>query len=92
MVFFGKVYDVAPNGDATLIHRLIAPVRVPAAAVGKTVRFKLAGFAHRFKKGHSVRLLLCSTDQTSYNAKVADVLTVDTGRGSVFVLPGLLRR
>ncbi len=92
MVFFGKVYDVAPNGDATLIHRLIAPVRVPAAAVGKRVRFKLAGFAHRFKKGHSVRLVLCSTDQTSYNAKVADVLTVDTGKGSVFVLPGRLRR
>jgi ABC-2 type transport system ATP-binding protein len=91
MVFFAKVYDVARDGSTTLIHRLIAPVRVPAAAVGDPVRIKLAGFAHRFRKGHQVRLVLCSTDQTSYNAKVADVLTVATGRGSTFTLPGAVR-
>ena len=91
MVFFAKTYDVAPDGTATLIHRLIAPVRVPSGAVGKPVRLKLAGFAHRFRKGHSVRLVLCSTDQTSYNSKVADVLTVETGGGSVFVLPARVR-
>ena len=90
MVFFAKVYDVAPDGGTTLIHRLIAPVRVPAAAVGDPVRIKLAGFAHRFRNGHSIRLVLCSTDQTSYNAKVADVLTVQTGQGSTFTVPGRL--
>jgi ABC-2 type transport system ATP-binding protein len=87
MVFFAKVYDVAPGGDKELIHRLIAPVRVPAGAVGQPVRLKLAGFVHRFAAGHSVQLVLCSTDRTSYNAKVADVLTVDTGAGSTFTLP-----
>lgn len=87
MVFFAKMYDVAPGGEATLIHRLIAPVRVPAAAVGEPVDFALAGFAHRFAAGHSVRLVLATTDQTSYNAKVADVLTVTTGPGSLFRLP-----
>ncbi|MBB6625740.1 hypothetical protein H5V45_00270 [Nocardioides sp. KIGAM211] len=92
MVFFAKVYDVARDGSATLVHRLIAPVRVPAAAVGKPVRIRLAGFAHRFRKGHAVRLVLCSTDQTSYNSKVADVLTVATGTGSTFTLPGRVRR
>ena len=54
------------------------------------VNLKLAGFAHRFAAGHRVRLVLCSTDQTSYNAKVADVLTVATGAGSTFTLPGRL--
>jgi ABC-2 type transport system ATP-binding protein len=88
MVFFAKVYDVAGNGDTTLIHRLITPVRVPAGAVGDPVRIKLAGFAHRFAKGHKVRLVLCSTDQTSYNSKTPDVLTVTTGPGSTFTLPG----
>ena len=88
MVFFAKVYDVAPGGGETLVHRLISPVRVPASAVGAPVRMKLAGFAHRFRKGHSVRLVLCSTDQTSYNAKTADVLTLETGTGSTFTLPG----
>ncbi len=87
MVFFAKVYDVAPGGSARLVHRLIAPVRVPASAVGKPVRIKLLGFAHRFGKGHRVRLVLCSTDATSSNAKVADVLTVTTGPGSTFTLP-----
>lgn len=88
LVFFAKVYDVAPDGSATLIHRLIAPVRVPAAEVDRPVRFTMPGFAHRFGKGHRVRLVLCSTDQTSYNSKVADVLTVTTGAGSTFTLPG----
>jgi len=92
MVFFAKAYDVAPSGKATLIHRLIAPVRVPARAVGAPVRIRLAGFAHRFAAGHRVRLVLCSTDQTSYNATLPDVLTVATGRGSTFTLPGRLAR
>lgn len=90
MVFFAKIYEVAPDGGAALIHRLVSPVRVPADAVGDPVRIKLAGFAHRFRKGHRVRLVLCSTDQTSYNSKVADVLTVVTGKGSTFTLPGVL--
>ena len=87
LVFFAKMYDVAPDGSAELIHRLIAPVRVPAAAVGAPVDFALAGFAHRFDAGHSARLVLATTDQTSYNAKVADVLTVTTGAESLFRLP-----
>lgn len=91
MVFFAKVYDVGPAGE-TLIHRLVAPVRVPADAVGEPVRIKLAGFVHRFARGHRVRLVLASTDQTSYNAKVADVLTVQTGPGSTFRLPGRTAR
>ena len=92
LVFFAKVYDVAPDGTATLIHRLIAPVRVPAAAVDEPVRIKLPGFAHRFAKGHRVRLVLCSTDQTSYNAKVADVHHRRHRRRSTFTLPGVLPR
>jgi predicted acyl esterase len=87
LVLFGKVYDVAPGGAATLIHRLIAPVRIPSAALSKPVDLKLLGFAHRFRAGHSARLTLATTDLTSYNNKVADVITVTTGPGSRFVLP-----
>ncbi len=90
LVFFGKVFDVAPDGSATLIHRLIAPVRVPAAALGDPVELKLLGFAHRFDQGHSVRLTLAATDATSYNAKLADQIIVTTGAGSTFTLPGTL--
>jgi ABC-2 type transport system ATP-binding protein len=87
LVFFGKVFDVAPDGSATLIKRLIAPVRVPAAATDKPVHIQLLGFVHRFAKGHSVRLVLAATDQSSYNSPVPDQITVKTGRGSTFSLP-----
>ena len=92
LVFFGKVFDVAPDGSVELIKRLIAPVRVPASAVAKRVHIKLLGFAHRFAKGHSVRLVLAATDQTSYNSPVADQITVTTGAGSTFSLPVNRRR
>lgn len=87
LVLFGKVYDVAPDGSATLIHRLVAPVRIPDAALGAPVQIKLLGFAHRFAAGHAVRLTLASTDSTSRNATVADVITVLSGPGSTFTLP-----
>jgi predicted acyl esterase len=92
LVFYGKVYDVAPDGSATLIHRFISPVRVPAADVAKPVDLKLLGFAHRFAKGHAVRLTLAATDATSYNAKTPDSITVATGAGSTFALPGVVAR
>lgn len=87
LFFFGKVFDVAPDGTTTLIKRLIAPVRVPAAAVGKPIRIQLLGFAHQFAAGHSVRLVLAATDQSSYNSPVPDQITVTTGAGSTFSLP-----
>lgn len=90
LVLFGKMYDVAPDGTAELIHRLISPVRVPAAAVDEPVTMNLLGFAHRFEAGHSARLTLAATDATSYNNKSADTITVTTGAGSTLALPGVL--
>jgi len=87
LVLFGKVYDVAPDGSATLIHRLISPFRIPTAALAKPVDVKLLGFAHRFAKGHRVRLTLATTDATSFNNPAPDVITVTTGRGTSFTLP-----
>jgi putative CocE/NonD family hydrolase len=86
VVLFAKLFDVAPDGTSTLIHRLIAPVRIPSSALGGPVDIKLLGFAHRFAKGHWVRLTLCTTDATSYNNPVADVITISTP-GSTFTLP-----
>ena len=89
LVLFLKVYDVAPDGSATLVHRLITPVRVPDAALTDPVRVKLVGFAHRFARGHSIRVVAATTDLTSYNAKVADVVTIDAA-ASTLTLPGRL--
>ncbi|MCW2706915.1 MAG: hypothetical protein JWM22_757 [Frankiales bacterium] len=89
LVLFGKTYDVAPDGTAALIHRLIAPVRIPSSALGKPVDIKLLGFAHRFAKGHSLRLVLATTDATSYDNKAPDVVTISTGAGSTLTVNAL---
>jgi putative CocE/NonD family hydrolase len=86
LVVFAKAYDVAPDGSATLIRRLIAPARIPTAALARPVEIKLAGFAYRFKAGHQIRLTLATTDLTSYNNKVPDVITVSTGSQSTLTL------
>ena len=87
VVLFGKVYDVAPDGTATLIHRLIAPFRVPTERLGPWVDVKLLGFAHRFAAGHRIRVSFAATDATSANNPVPDVITITTGTGSFFTLP-----
>lgn len=79
VVFFGKVFEVSPDGSAELIHRLIAPVRVPEANLSDAIDINLLGFAHRFEAGNRVRLVLSTTDQTSYNAKLLDTITVTSG-------------
>jgi ABC-2 type transport system ATP-binding protein len=86
LVLFGKAYDVAPDGTATLLHRLIAPVRIPSSALSNPVDLKLLGFAHRFGSQHRLRLTLSTTDATSYNNKVADVITVATGAGNTLTV------
>ena len=87
LVLFAKVWDVAPDGSATLIHRLAAPARIPSAALDRPVRVKLLGFAHRFARGHAVRLTLCTTDQAYYNNQSPDIVTLTTGPGTTFRLP-----
>ncbi len=79
LVFFGKVFDVAPDGTAELIHRLIAPVRAPDSALDQAIDIHLIGFVHRFAAGHSVRLSLASTDLTSYNSGVPDTIRINSG-------------
>jgi hypothetical protein len=88
VVFFGKVFDVAPDGTALLVKRLISPVRVFEA--GKPVDFQLPGLVHRFEAGHRVRLEIASTDLTSGNNRLADLLTLTQPAGadpSTFSLP-----
>lgn len=87
LVMFAKVWDVAPGGSATLIHRLVAPVRIPTSELDRPVRIKLLGFAHRFRSGHSVRLTLCTTDAAFYNNPSPDAITVTTGSSARFRLP-----
>jgi hypothetical protein len=87
LFLFGKVYDVAPDSTAELVHRMVAPVRVPADAVDEPVDVALVGFAHRFEAGHAVRLVLSSTDMAYRNSPVPDAITLTPGPVSTFSLP-----
>jgi ABC-2 type transport system ATP-binding protein len=71
---FAKLYDVAPDGSKTLVNKLISPVRV--ADVTKSVHIELPGIVHRVLAGHSLQLVLASTDAAYKNAYTAQPVTV----------------
>ncbi len=56
LVLFAKIADIAPDGKATIVRNLVAPVRVPDATKPFTVT--LPAFAHRFDRGHRLRLIV----------------------------------
>lgn len=60
LVLFAKLYDVAPDGTATLMNRQVAPVRVDD--VTKPLHVQLPGMVHRFDVGHRIRLALATSD------------------------------
>ena len=71
---FAKLYDVAPDGAVTLVHKLVSPVRV--ADVTQRVRIELPGIVHRVEAGHRLRLVLASTDAAYKNAYAVQPVTV----------------
>jgi predicted acyl esterase len=92
LVLFGKLYDVAPDGSVELVHRLVSPVRV--ADTQKQVHINLPGIVHRFQKGHSIQLVLASTDQAYVGSRLANVITVtlDKSHPSTLRLPVVANR
>ena len=77
LVLFPKLYDVAPDGSASLIHQLVAPVRV--ADPTRPVTVTLPGIVHRFAPGHRVRLVVASGD-LNYRGGLASALVTVTGQ------------
>jgi ABC-2 type transport system ATP-binding protein len=61
-VLFAKVYDVGPDGQQVLPAQLVTPVRVTDAKKGKSVTLRLPAVDHEIIAGHSLRLVLASTD------------------------------
>ncbi|MDQ3734146.1 MAG: alpha/beta fold hydrolase [Actinomycetota bacterium] len=66
-VLFGKVYDVDADGAASLIMAQVAPARltnVPASLdQAQSTAIALPAMSYRFAEGHSIRVILTSTDQ-----------------------------
>ncbi|MFI0235470.1 CocE/NonD family hydrolase [Streptomyces sp. NPDC016845] len=82
LVLFAKLYDVAPDGTKTLVHRLVSPVRVPDVTRPFTVT--LPGIVHRYEKGHRIRFVIAASDDAYGGNKGIKPVTVvsapeDTG-------------
>ncbi|MGA4845618.1 CocE/NonD family hydrolase [Streptomyces sp. G5(2025)] len=82
LVLFAKLYDVAPDGKKTLVHRLVSPVRVPD--VTKPFTVSLPGIVHRYEKGHRLRFVVAASDGAYIGNKGVKPVTVtsapkDTG-------------
>ncbi|MFG2063300.1 alpha/beta fold hydrolase [Micromonospora sp. NPDC048871] len=66
-VLFAKLYDVNPEGAATLPSGLIAPIRLTGlptqVAEAAPVTVTLPAIVHRVEAGHRLRLVLATSDQ-----------------------------
>ncbi|MFD3475450.1 CocE/NonD family hydrolase [Streptomyces sp. NPDC058695] len=82
LVLFAKLYDIAPDGGKTLVHRLVAPVRVPDVTRSFTV--SLPGIVHRYETGHRLQFVIAASDDAYGGNKGIKPVTVtsapeDTG-------------
>ncbi|MFE9252659.1 CocE/NonD family hydrolase [Streptomyces sp. NPDC007088] len=77
LVLFVKVLDVAPDGTARPVRRLVAPVRVPDVDRPFTVR--LPGIVHRFAPGHRLRLVVAGSDDAHYGNRTTYTVRVREG-------------
>ncbi len=84
LVLFAKLYDVAPDGTATLVHRLVAPVRVPDVTRSFTVT--LPGIVHRCARGHRLRFVIAASDDAYYGNRGIKPVTVVSALGDTGVL------
>ncbi len=89
LLLFAKLYDVAPDGTATLHRAQVSAARVADAT--KPVTIELPGLVHRYAKGHSLRLTL-STSAATYRgglgAGPVSILT-DPQQPAVLTIPVL---
>lgn len=84
LVLFAKLYDVAPDGGKTLVHRLVAPARV--ADVTRRFTVELPGIVHRFEPGHRLRLVIAASDDAYTGNHGVKPVTVSAAPGDTGVL------
>lgn len=85
LVLFVRLQDVAPDGTATDIRQLTAPVRVPDVTLPFTVT--LPAIVHQFGAGHQVRLVVSGGSVNYRGGQVANPVTITSGAGQTLTLP-----
>lgn len=86
VVLFLRLQDVGPDGKATDIRNLTAPVRIPDAKAPFTVT--MPAFVHRFSVGHKVRLVVAGGSLNYRGGLTPQVVGITAGSSSqVLKLP-----
>jgi ABC-2 type transport system ATP-binding protein len=85
LVLFVKIEDVAPDGTASLIHGLEAPIRVPD--VSRPIKVTLPGIVHRFAAGHTIRLVIAGGSDNFRGGLISAPVTIASGAGQTLTLP-----
>ncbi|HET7734892.1 MAG TPA: CocE/NonD family hydrolase [Nocardioidaceae bacterium] len=85
LVLFVKVQDVAPDGTASLIYNLEAPIRVPDAT--KPIKVTLPAIVHRFEQRHQIRLVVAGGSTNYRSGVTATPVTIASGLGQTLSLP-----
>jgi ABC-2 type transport system ATP-binding protein len=89
---FAKLYDVAPGGATTLPSGLVAPLALTGLSTDPAdpseVTVTLPGIVHRFEAGHTMRVVVSSTDQAyALPAESAVYSVALASDGSVLAAP-----
>jgi ABC-2 type transport system ATP-binding protein len=84
---FAKLYDVGPGGATTLPGGLVAPLALTGLSTDPTaptaVEVTLPGIVHRFEAGHTMRLVVSTTDQAFALPAESAVYTVALAGGTL---------
>jgi ABC-2 type transport system ATP-binding protein len=88
---FAKLYDVAPDGTMTLPSGLVAPLALTGLSADPTaptaVDVTLPGIVHRFEVGHTMRLVVSTTDQGFALPVAAAVGGIGLAEGAALSVP-----
>ncbi|WP_245753460.1 alpha/beta fold hydrolase [Geodermatophilus ruber] len=90
---FAKLYDVGPDGGMTLPGGLVAPLSLTGLSSDPSapteVSVTLPGIVHRFEAGHTMRVVVSSTDQAFALPAEAAVYSVALagGDGGALAVP-----
>ncbi|MCL2614901.1 MAG: prolyl oligopeptidase family serine peptidase [Nocardioidaceae bacterium] len=85
VVLMIRVADVGPDGKATLIHGLEAPVRVPN--VNKPFTVTVPAIVHRFAAGHKIRLEVAGGSIDYRGNLLATPVSIASGATQTLTLP-----
>lgn len=89
LILFAKLLDVGPDGTRVLPRQQLSAVRV--ADVTRPIEIELPGIAYRFAKGHTMRLVLGTSNTTNRGNTFSGPVTVanDPAAPNTLTLPKL---